>query len=160
MDFSETITLVLAIGLAIYTFYRLNKPDKPSDVKAIKPFIEQIDIALGEYATYNVVNKLREETISRLNKSYSDSPASFKEFSNSIDHRLWAYKWLCSITLEELGTGKHHLRDILKPDGQILANLNRSCLQNAYKYNYISKEELDEALKALDNQIREIGTWA
>ena len=160
MDFAAIITLILCVGLAIYVFYTLNKPDKPSDTKAIKPFIEQIDIALGEYATYDIVNKLREETISQLNKSYSDSPSSFKEFSNSIDHRLWAYKWLCNITLEELGTGKHHLRDILKPDGQILAQINRSCLQKAYKYNYISKDELDDALKSLDDQIREIGTWA
>lgn len=160
MDFAEIITLILGVGLAIYVLYTLNKPDKPSDTKAIKPFIEQIDIALGEYATYDIVNKLREETISQLNKSYSDSPSSFKEFSNSIDHRLWAYKWLCNITLEELGTGKHHLRNILKPDGQILSQINRSCLQKAYKYNYISKDELDDALKSLDDQIREIGTWA
>lgn len=160
MDYAAIILLILGIGLAIYVLYTFNKPNKPSGTKAIKPFIEQIDIALGEYATYDIANKLREETIFQLNKSYSDSPSSFKEFSNSIDHRLWAYKWLCSITLEELDTGKHHLRDILKPDGQILAQINRSCLQKAYKYNYISKDELDDALKSLDDQIREIGTWA
>ena len=127
---------------------------------AVKPFIEQIDIALGDYAKYEVVYQLREEIIMGLKKAYCQSPEEFKNFSNSVDRRLWAYKYIANITLEELGTGKHHLRDILKPDGQVLANLNRSCLQNAYKYNYISKEELDEALKSLDDQIREVGTWA
>ena len=30
---------------------------------ATKPFIEQIDIAIGEYSKYEIIHKLREETI-------------------------------------------------------------------------------------------------
>jgi hypothetical protein len=158
------IIIFAIIFTAVFMYFFDKRECSNSDTnkvdRVIKPFIEQIDIAFGEYSQYEVVQKLRKETIDQLKKSYFDSPANFRNFSNSIDHRLWAYKWICNITLEELGTGKHHVRDILQPEGRILVNLNRSCLQHAHQYNYISKKELDEALKSLDDQIREVGTWA
>lgn len=177
----EFFTIIFGLGIIVgfvglISYFRVRAINKPMDdfykqkeieqqtiresQIAVKPFIEQIDIALDEYAKYEIVHQLREETIMQLKKSYCESPQDFKNFSNSIDHRLWAYKWICNITLEELGTGKHHIRDILQPEGRVLANLNRSCLQHAHQYNYISKSELDEALKSLDYQIREVGTWA
>jgi hypothetical protein len=159
----EPITIfivILFIGLGIYSLYILNKPRSSSSINAINPFIEQVDSILGNYIEYSVIHKLREDIVTQLKNAYNQSPKEFNQFAKSTDKRLWAYKYICSMTLNELGTGRYHIYDVLKPEGNILREVNIMCLKSAYEQNYISKEELDEALKSLDDQIREVGTWA
>ena len=105
----------------------------PSESIIVNRFMSQIDAILGEdYLQYECVSKLRRETREQLRNAYRESPQELINFSNGIDHRLWALKQLNHLTFEEIGTGRHHLRDVLKPDGRILASVNRMCLQKHY----------------------------
>lgn len=139
------------------------EPEKPNNSKKqmVSQLMTHIDDAIGEeYIKYDVVYKLRQETLKQLESSYQESPQDLIDFSNSINRQLWALKWVAHITYEEIGTGRHHLQDYLKPEGQILAQLNRLCLQKAFNHKYIDEDEYKQALKDLDDLIREVGTWA
>lgn len=148
----------------------LTKPEwEKSDKKIVQyterqivsRFMDQIDDVLGkEYLEYACIYNLRQETLQQLKNAYQESPKDLIDFSNSIDHRLWALKQMAHLTFEEIGTGRHHLQDYLKPEGQILAKVNRMCLQKAFNLHYIDKAEYEDALKDLENLIREVGTWA
>lgn len=129
--------------------------------QVVSRLISHIDDAIGEeFIKYEVVYKLRQETLKQLETSYQESPQDLIDFSNSINRQLWALKWVAHITYEEIGTGRHHLQDYLKPEGRILAQLNRACLQKAFNHKYIDEDEYKQALKDLDDLIREVGTWA
>ena len=139
------------------------EPEKPnnSEKQIVSLFMTQIDVAIGEeYLKYNVVYNLRQETLKQLKSAYEESPQTLIDFSNSIDHRLWALKQMAHLTFEEIGTGRYHLQDYLKPEGQILAKVNRMCLQKAFYFHYIDKAEYEKALKDLDELIHDVGTWA
>jgi hypothetical protein len=134
---------------------------RQSQKQIVSRLISHIDDAIGEeFIKYEVVYKLRQETLKQLETSYQESPQDLIDFSNSINRQLWALKWVAHITYEEIGTGRHHLQDYLKPEGQILAQLNRLCLQKAFNHKYIDEDEYKQALKDLDDLIREVGTWA
>ena len=134
---------------------------RDTDEKVVSCFMNEIDEILGkEYLHYECVCKLRQETLNQLESAYQESPQQLIDFSNSIDHRLWALKQITYLTSEEIGTGRYHLRDHLKPEGQILVQLNRMCLQKAFNHKYIDENEYKQALKDLDDLIREVGTWA
>ena len=138
-----------------------NRPLADKNHYIIKRFMSQVDAVIGEeYLHYECVAKLQRETLEQLITAYNESPEELTAFSNQIDHRLWALKQVCKLTLEEIGTGRYHLRDVLKPEGHTLAKVNKRCLNQAYQHGYITNEELNQAIKELNEVIRETGEWA
>lgn len=138
-----------------------NRPLADKNHYIIKRFMSQIDAVIGEeYLQYECVAKLRRETLEQLISAYNEAPEELTAFSDQIDHRLWALKQMCKLTLEEIGTGKYHLRDILNPEGHLLTKVNKRCLNQAYQHGYITNEELNQAIKELNEVIRETGEWA
>jgi hypothetical protein len=138
-----------------------NRPLADKNHYIIRRFMTQVDAVIGEeYLHYEVIHKLRQETLYQLIDAYNTSPDEITAFSNQIDHRLWALKQMCKLTLEELGTGKYHLRNVVKPEGNILIKVNKNCLNLAYQYGYIDTDELNQAIKELNDVIRETGEWA
>lgn len=158
-------TALIFIAIIVYVFYIVKTGDKSrtptqqSTDDFVYQFEVQIDRALGDYAKYECAADIKRHWIDTLKRLYERDPVRTREIAKQ-DLRQWALAQVSSRAFDMIASGQYHLMDTLTPEGKILAEIYRSCLNDAYDYGYIDKETLDKQLITLSEQIYETGTWA